>query len=139
MSGNHKKPHESQVSFGRIIDLGEGLYEIITWPNIEITAGHIEEIMDFLSTHSSVKQPGILINRKNSYYYSFSAMQKFGTLNWIKAIAVLAENRKSYIRSKTVVESFTSITPQEDKLRIFRKRDEALKWLRERTNSFTSS
>ena len=128
----------TNLSFGSITPLGSGIYEIIAHPEMEINAGHIQEIMDYLEQHAEEEGFGILINRKHSYHYAFDAMQKFGTLDMIRAIAVLAENRKSYIRSRTIVDSLSSISRNSRKIELFRDRKMALKWLKETVTNQSS-
>lgn len=119
---------EEYLSFGRIIDRGANIFEIIAHPDMEINTGHLKEINDFIGEQSPGNDSAILINRKHSYHYSFEAMKQFGTISSIQAIAVLAETRKSYIRSKTVVETFYNIS-KNSKIKIFRDRTRAMEWL----------
>lgn len=129
----------TNLSFGTITPLDSGIYEIIAYPDMEINAGHIQEIIDFLQQQPGEERFGILINRKHSYHYSFDAMQRFGTLDMIRAIAVLAENRESYIRSRTIVDSLSSISRNSRKIELFRDRKMALKWLKESVTNQSSS
>ncbi|MBS3808188.1 MAG: hypothetical protein KGY60_11840 [Bacteroidales bacterium] len=125
----------TNLSFGTITPLDSGIYEIIAYPDMEIKSGHIQEIMDFLKQQPDEEDFGILINRKHSYHYAFDAMRRFGTLKMIRAIAVLAENRQSYIRSKTIVGSLSIVSQNSRKIELFRDRNRALKWLKESVNN----
>jgi len=121
----------ADLSFGSIIHLDPGIYELIADADTEINAGHIRELIDFLQKRPVTERVGILVNRKHSYHYAFAAMQKFGSIDLIRGIAVLAENRESYARSKTIVDSFSSISPKKRKIKLFRDRKMALEWLKE--------
>jgi hypothetical protein len=120
---------EIPLSFGKMIYWDHGIFEIIPSANTEINLHHINEIKKIIGLQSPGKEHGFLVNRRYSYYHAFSVIQMIDTFETIRAVAVLAETRKSYIRSKTVVESFQSVSKDSSKFRLFRDRREAMNWL----------
>ena len=79
------------LSFGVVNILSEHIAEIIINNNVVITLEMIDEYDQFLSQHFK-GDFGLLINRINHYSYTFEAMLSIGSLEGLKAMAVVFYN-----------------------------------------------
>ncbi|MBT8128968.1 MAG: hypothetical protein KJP10_03175 [Gammaproteobacteria bacterium] len=114
-----------ELSFAKIIILRDDIAEVMINDGVEMDAGMVEQYHDFLLTH--LRAPfSLLINKVNSYTYTFKAQEKLATLKEINAMGVVAYNRVTRITTETLA-SF----PRDVKwnLEIFSNRDDALSWL----------
>ena len=114
-----------ELSFGKIIILHNNVAEVIINEGVEMDEELVNQFHDFL--FDNLKSPfSLLINKINSYSYSFEALAKLGAKKEIRAIAVVAYTRTSKISTESIA-SF----PKEVKwnMSVFSNRDEAIKWL----------
>ena len=85
----------------------------------------VGEYHDFLLKEMS--HPfAVLINKKNSYTYTFDAQRHLGTLPELRAIAVLAYNDMTVKTTQGLIAIPRDISWT---IKIFNQRDVALQWL----------
>ena len=110
---------------GQIIKLDGDLAEVIVSEGIQVTADMVDECGQLLL--DNFKCPcRILINRKNSYHYSFEAQQRLANLECVHSVAVLSHTRSGEITAK-IVQMFPGKATW--KLAFFADRASALEWL----------
>lgn len=114
-----------QLSFGKAIKLDEDLAEIIVDESVVMNIKMVDEYHDWISSH--LKDPCfLLINKVNSYTYTFDAQLKIATLPQIKAMAVVVYSSLS----KITTQSLSEYPREKDwNVNIFNNRDDALSWL----------
>lgn len=117
---------EYRLSFGVIRVLSDRIAEVVVADGIEMTLEHVAEYHEFLLEHLP-NPSGLLVNKANSYTYSFDAQQNLFLMDHIKYYAVLVHNTPAWIAT----ESLMSMQRRNDKwnLTIFDQFDSALKWL----------
>jgi hypothetical protein len=108
-----------------MILLEKDIVEVIVDDGIEIDLLMIEEYHKFLLDKMAYPF-SILINKINSYSYTFEAQLQLATLSQINVMAVIAYTRTSEISTKNLA-SFTREIPWT--LEIFNERESALSWL----------
>ena len=114
-----------QLSFGKIILLGDDLAEVIVDEGVEMDIEMVEEYHDWILNNLTAPCM-LLINKINSYSYTFEAQRNLATPKEIKAMAVV-----SYTRiSKKATKALSSL-PRDVKwnIKIFGNREDALAWL----------
>lgn len=106
--------------------LSDSIAEVIINDNVEMTLTMVELYHEFLLSHL-VSPFYLLINKINTYTYSFEAQLNLATLNEINAIAVVVYSRGS----KLSTEYLKSSVPRKVdwNMQICSDRDEALNWL----------
>jgi len=92
------------LSFGRINIVGENVVEVIINESIVVSLEMVEELEIFLSNTFKTKF-GLLINKVNSYTYSYEAKLSFGTLELIKAIAVINYSKDCEMVTTEIMET----------------------------------
>ncbi len=114
-----------ELSFAKIVILREDIAEVIVNDGVEMDRAMTEEYHDFLL--SNLRHPfSLLINKVNSYTYTFDAQINLATLKEINAMAIISYNRIT----KKSTENLASRPRAVDwNLKIFSNRDEALTWL----------
>jgi len=114
-----------ELSFAKIIILQDDIAEIRVNNDIEINIEIVDEYHRFLLSH--LQPPfSLLINKLNSYSYSFEALQQLQTFKEINKIAVVAYNRIT-AQTTELLASYPRDTDWD--LEIFSNRDEAFNWL----------
>jgi len=114
-----------EFPFGQIIKLQDNLAEVIGKPGVEFNLTMTHEYHNWL--RNNLQAPfGILVNKKNSYTYTFAAQMNIGTLPEAKALAIVEYSQLS--------EEATNILlalPRRKKMnvRIFHNREVAIAWL----------
>ena len=112
-----------KLSFGTIITINNHLAEVIIDEGIEMDEHLVDAYHDFLLSH--LKAPfSLLINKKNSYSYTFEAQKIIANLEEIDNMAVLVGTLGSTLATKTII----SLKEREN-IKIFVDRVEALDWL----------
>jgi hypothetical protein len=114
-----------ELSFGQFIKLQDNLVEVIVHPNVEFNMMMIAEYHDWLL--ENLEAPfGILVNKKNSYTYTFEAQMNIANLPEIKAMAVVAYSKATEESTNVLIDM-----PRKSKwnIHIFDDRDIALNWL----------
>lgn len=113
------------LSFAQIFILQDDIAEIIVNEGVELDEAMVKEFHLALLTH--LNPPfSVLVNKKNSYTYDFSAQQILGTLPQINAIAVVVYNSIA-LKTTEILASY----PRENKwhMELFSARKDALAWL----------
>lgn len=77
-----------RLSFARVNIVLENIVEVIVDNSIVVSLEMVEELDKFLSNKFN-ESFGLLINKVNSYSYSFEATMTLGSLDYINAIAVI--------------------------------------------------
>lgn len=76
------------LSFGAIRKLSDDIAEVIVDNDVVMTLEMVEEYESFLQSHFP-RPFGLLINRINNYSYTYEAQLSIGSLENIKALAVV--------------------------------------------------
>ena len=114
-----------KLSFGTISLLSNNLAEIIADDGIVIDEAMVDGFHDFLL--SNLDAPFLLlINKKNSYCYTFEAQKTIISLKEIKAIAVVLGTPGALMSTETLLDMNKN---SHCNLQMFNLRDEALNWL----------
>ncbi len=120
-------PQVHELGFGRIILLDEDIAEVIIDDGVEMDMAMVNEYHNFLVTH--LKAPfSLLINKINSYTYSFAAQRKLATIPQIKTMAVVTYNPLAERTTRSLVRIPRD---REWHIKLFNDRDLALQWLRD--------
>ena len=123
-----------ELSFVKIIKLDDDLAEVIVNEGVNYDLDMLNDYHDWI--RQNMKHPCyILVNRINTYAYTFDAIQKLGTIEEIKAIGMVVYTRASKVAAETLRE-FPKNRPWNSQ--IFNSRDDALAWLsseREKTKA----
>lgn len=115
-----------KLSFGTIISINNHLAEVIIDEGIEMDEHLVDAYHDFLLSH--FKAPfSLLINKKNSYSYTFEAQKIIANLEEIHKMAVLVGTLGSTLATKTII----SLKEREN-IKIFVDREEALDWINDK-------
>jgi len=115
-----------ELSFAQItIHQDNNIAEVIVNNEIEITKKIVDEYQIFLYSH--LQPPfSLLINKKNSYSYSFEGHQQLRSFKEISAIAVVVHNKVT-MESTKLLASYPRDIPLN--LEMFSNRDKAFNWL----------
>ncbi len=114
-----------ELPYGKIIILQDDMAEIIINDGIEMDADMVVEYHDFLLEHLTAPF-SLLINKINSYTYTWEAQQMLGMLDEIDAMAVVTYN----IVSDNATRFLARIPRKKEwNMKIFDDRDRALAWL----------
>ncbi|WP_406684525.1 hypothetical protein N1F78_02035 [Seonamhaeicola sp. MEBiC1930] len=114
-----------KLTFGEIIILNESLAEVIVNEGVEMDEALVIEFHDFLLENLTAPF-SLLINRKNSYSYTFGAQRLIGRLEEIKAVAVIIATSGALMSTETL------INVNKDRnwnIYVFQKREKALEWI----------
>ncbi len=116
-----------KLSFATAKILEDDIAEIIVDSDIEINSKMVFEYHDWIK--NNLPDPCfVLINKKNSFTYSFNAQIKIGTINQIKAAAFFTPGNASFYVTSMLGEFPRKLNWNYN---IFRVRDEALFWLKD--------
>ncbi|KJD37133.1 hypothetical protein PW52_01365 [Tamlana sedimentorum] len=115
-----------KLSFGTIKLLATNLAEIIVNEGIILNEIMVDECHDFLL--SFLEAPfNLLINKTNSYSYTYGAQQIIADLKEINATAVIVWTSASLLATDTLL----SVNNHKNlNIKVFRIRDEAISWLK---------
>ncbi|WP_019615177.1 hypothetical protein [Psychromonas ossibalaenae] len=113
------------LSFVKIILLRDDIAEVIVNDRIEVNVEMVKQTHAFLLSH--LTQPfSLLINKLNSYSYTFEAQMEITSLPEINVLAVVSYNNFSTVSTHYL----HSLTRDNNwNLHIFSQRDEALAFL----------
>ncbi|MFT5757832.1 MAG: hypothetical protein ACI9LM_002568 [Alteromonadaceae bacterium] len=114
-----------KLSFCEVILLEKDIAEVIVDDGVEVNLLMVEEYHAFLLKQMTYPF-SLLINKKNSYSYTFEAQLQVATLSQINVMAVIAYTRTAEISTKNLA-SFTREIPWQ--LEVFNERELALHWL----------
>ena len=114
-----------KLSFCKITKLSNKIAEVVVNDGIEVNGDMLDE-MEAWMTDNMPSDCGFLVNKKNSYTYTFEAQMRLGTISQIKARAVLIYNKVTEISTISLTRLPQNKTMN---LKIFEDRDEAIEWL----------
>ncbi len=123
------------LAFAEITLLQHDIAEVIIKDGIEIDLVMVKQYHDFLLRY--LTSPfSLLINKVNSYTYTFEAQMELGTLAEINAMAVV-----SYSKASETTTQYLTTLPREIpwNLSMFPNREEALSWLSEQQEKLASN
>ncbi|WIO74346.1 hypothetical protein QP938_00135 [Porticoccaceae bacterium LTM1] len=113
-----------KLSFGQVLLLGKSLAEVVIDEGVEVNKRMIHNLHLALATH--LKAPfRVLLNKENSYSFSYEAQRAFGNMSQFQSIAMLAKTSSGELSAK--VKSQVSESCAE--FGIFKSRSLALNWL----------
>ncbi len=118
------------LSFCTITLLQKNIAEVIVNDGVEMSLEMVETYHQFLLDNMP-DSFSLLINKKNSYTYSFEAQLHLATLTQINSMAVLVYNSISAATTKSLA-SMPRAIPW--KLEVFIDRENAIKWLQKKQN-----
>ena len=114
-----------QLPFAKIILLRDDIAEVIINESVEMDLDMVDAYHSFLL--ANLKAPfSLLINKINPYSYTYEAQKKLGTLEEIKAMAVVAYRRSTKTSTEALAAMPRSLAWN---LRIHSNREDALEWL----------
>ena len=114
-----------KLSFGTINILKNNLAEVIVDEGIVMDEVMIDEYHDFLLNTLDVPF-ALLVNKKNSYTYTFTAQKNIVHLNEIKAIAVITKTSGAVMSTETLINVNGNINSN---IKLFQERQSGLTWL----------
>ena len=114
-----------KLSFGTINILKNNLAEVIVDEGVVMDEVMIDEYHDFLLNTLDVPF-ALLVNKKNSYTYTFTAQKNIVHLNEIKAIAVITKTSGAVMSTETLINVNGNINSN---IKLFQERQSGLTWL----------
>lgn len=119
--------NDHKLDFGRIIILQPDIAEVIINEGIEMDESMVDDYHDCLIKHLAAPF-SLLVNKINSYTYTFDAQLKLATIPQIHSMAVVTY---SHI-SKVATESLNNIPRHRPwNLCTFSSREQAITWLKQ--------
>ena len=114
------------LGFCQAIKLDDDLAEFVVNEGVELDLPMVGTYHDWIVNNMSIPCL-VLVNKVNSYTYTFDAQIKIGTLPEIKAIAFIVYSRVSKIATEAL-----SDLPRDRvwNFRIFNNRENAIDWLK---------
>jgi hypothetical protein len=113
------------LSFGRIIILEDDLAEVIIDEGVIMDELMVDLYHDFLLSY--LKAPfSLLINKKNSYSYTFEAQKVIANLKEIYAMAVIVGTDAAVMSTETLIKINET---NNWNIKLFRTKPEAMEWL----------
>lgn len=116
-----------RLSFATIVIFKKNLAEVIVDDGIEINEIMVDEYHDFLLTNLDAPF-SLLINKKNSYSYTFNALKVIAHLDEIQAMAVVSNTSGALMSTQTLINVNGNVFKN---IKLFDEREEALYWLEE--------
>ena len=126
-------PTEFNLGFAKMIILYDDLAELIVNNDVELNLDMVNTLHQEL--RSNLTSPFyLLVNKSNDYSYDFTAQHELGTLDELKAIAIVCYTEKS--KKST---NFISALPRKKQwnVEIFNNREDSLKWLKQQKSIFS--
>lgn len=120
---------EHRLSFADAIIHSDGILEIITDADMELSETDVKEIQSMVHDQTEASC-GILLNNKNSFSLAFEAIQALRKMQNTYAIATLD-------RSDIGCKMWKLIVPKDSRYLVntFADRDKALDWLRSQSDA----
>lgn len=115
-----------ELTFADINILDANLAEIVVHEGVEMDKSKFDEFIAFLATELQAPY-GVLVNKINSYTYTFDLQQQLSAVVGIKATAVVTYS----VASKSSTQMLKMMAPEPSKwnMQIFTDRNAALNWL----------
>ena len=114
------------LSFATIIKLREDIAEVIINEGVEMDLDMVNQYHEYLLSHFDAPF-SLLINKVNSYSYTFEAQMALATLKEINVMAVVVYSRAAKFSTEDLE---ARPRPIDWNMNIFSNRDEALTWLK---------
>lgn len=114
-----------ELDFAKIILIREDIAEVIINNGVEMDLAMVNQFHEFLISH--LRAPfSLLVNKLNSYAYTFEAQKQLATIPQIRAMAVVAYRQTTILSTQSLAQ-----VPRETpwNLEIFTDRETALQWL----------
>ncbi|GAB1855877.1 hypothetical protein MHTCC0001_07120 [Flavobacteriaceae bacterium MHTCC 0001] len=119
---------EYLLSFGKIVVLSDNIAEVIVNEGVVFDEKMVAEYHGFLLER--LRAPfSLLINKKNSYSYTFKAQQIVANLPEIDMMAVVMGSSAGLMSTETLMKINES---NHWNIKLFKRRSQALHWLLER-------
>lgn len=114
-----------KLSFGTIVILEDNLAEVIINEGVIMNEIMVDLYHDFLLSY--LKAPfSLIINKKNSYSYTFEAQKMIANLDEIHCMAVVVGTKGALMSTKTLIQ----INEANDwNIKLFKTREEAIEWI----------
>lgn len=123
-SGTKEMEHH-QLGFGDINILQGNIAEVVFHEGIELDLPMVREYHNFLLRH--MQYPfGVMVNKRNSYTYTFEAQLNIDSMHEVKAIAFVSHSEITQISAECIADMPRNIAWN---YKIFTDRAEALEWL----------
>lgn len=115
-----------ELPFSKIILLSDSIAEVIINEGVELDEAMVDQYHEFLLKHLSAPFC-LLINKINSYSYSFAAQINLATLKEINAMAIVTYSTAAELATNNLA----TAVPREVEwnLKMFSNRENALNWL----------
>lgn len=114
-----------ELPFAKCIKLSDDTVEVIVNEGVEYDIDMLNQYHGWVKTH--LKHPCyIMVNKINSYTYTFDVQRKIATIPEIKAVAHVVYNRASQVATEAMAE-LPRTRPVN--YNIFSSREAALAWL----------
>lgn len=120
-----------KLSFGTIIILQSNLAEVIVDEGVVMDEISVDEYHDFLLNNLEVPMY-LLINKKNSYTYTFEAQKSIVHLDEIKSMAVITKTSGAVMSTETLINVNGNIYRN---IKLFQERESALIWLKKQQST----
>ncbi|KAA5824111.1 hypothetical protein FPF71_10880 [Algibacter amylolyticus] len=117
-----------KLSFGSIIIIQNNLAEVIVNQGVVMDDTLVDEYHKFVLNHL-MAPCGLLVNKKNSYTYTFSAQKRICNLKEIEHMAVVTQTSGGVMSTQTLLNVSGSIHKT---TKLFEDREEALIWLKKK-------
>lgn len=114
-----------KLSFGEITIVNNNLAEVVVNEGVVFDEIMVDEYHDFLLTNMEAPF-SLIINKKNSYTYTFEAQKIIANLKEIKAMAVVAGTSGSVMSTETLINVNGNYKWN---IRLFNNRESAVVWL----------
>ncbi|WP_204346279.1 hypothetical protein [Psychroserpens algicola] len=113
------------LPFGKIKILNPHIAEVIINEGVVMNSEDVDAYHDFLL--SNLEAPfSLLVNKENSYTYTFDAQIKIAGLEEIQCMAVVLYNYNAEMATKILIDLNKG---NNWNIKLFKDRDEALNWL----------
>lgn len=112
-----------KLTFCEIKTLDKNTIEVIPKSDIEIGPAEIDEFHEFFNHFN--RSVGVLVNRENSYSYSFYAQNKIATNDKMAAVAILIPKLSELSKAEYIASAIKGSVD----IKVFIDRSEALIWL----------
>lgn len=122
---------EIVVAGGKIVCLADDIAEVIVSDGIEVSGEMVDETRQTLLEYFDCPC-NVLINRVNSYHYSFEAQQRMADLDCVDSVAVLSQSSADEITARIV-----RLFPGKGRWKVsfFADRNSAVEWLERKRTS----
>ena len=116
---------EYRLRIGRFTNLGNGIIESVVDQGVEVDVSDIQELITLLGTLQP-RPRALLADRRNSYSFTFAALQFASSSDALEAVAEVNYGH----RPLQIVGNL--LMPKFFKFAMFARREEALQWLQQR-------